>query len=116
MSTILINGNWVDAVDGETFDVVNPSTGKVFSKLSRGKAEDVDRTVQAASRALEAEWGRITATERGRPLCRLGQLILDNAEDLAQLESRYRQTPEGCRHSMSWHSFGSGTSVECKRL
>jgi aldehyde dehydrogenase (NAD+) len=88
MGTILINGNWVDAVDGETINVVNPSTGEVFSKLSRGKAEDVDRAVQAANQALEGEWGRLTATERGRLLCRLGQLILDNAEDLAQIEAR----------------------------
>jgi aldehyde dehydrogenase (NAD+) len=88
MGTILINGNWVDAVGGETIDVVNPSTGEVFSKLSRGKAEDVDRAVQAARQALEGEWGRLSATERGRLLCRLGQLILDNAEDLAQIEAR----------------------------
>jgi aldehyde dehydrogenase (NAD+) len=88
MGTILINGNWVDAVGGETIDVINPSTGEVFSKLSRGKAEDVDRAVQAASRALEGKWGRLSATERGRLLCRLGQLILDNAEDLAQIEAR----------------------------
>jgi aldehyde dehydrogenase (NAD+) len=88
MGTILINGNWVDAVSGETIDVINPSTGDVFSKLSRGKSEDVDRAVQAAGRALEGEWGRLSATERGRLLCRLGQLILDNAEDLAQIEAR----------------------------
>ena len=88
MGTILINGNWVDAVDGETIDVINPSTGEVFSTLSRGKTEDVDRAVQAANQALEGEWGRLSATERGRLLCRLGQLILDNSEDLAQIEAR----------------------------
>ncbi len=88
MGTIFINGKWVDAADGETIDVVNPSNGEKFAKLSRGKAEDVNRAVQAANQALEGEWGRITATERGRLLCRLGQLILDNAEDLAQIESR----------------------------
>jgi len=88
MGTILINGRWFDAIDGCTIDVVNPSTGQVFSQLSRGTEEDVNHAVRAANQALEGQWGRLTATERGRLLCRLSQLILDNAEDLAQIEAR----------------------------
>jgi aldehyde dehydrogenase (NAD+) len=88
MGTIYINGKWADAVEGETIDVFNPSTGEKFTTISRGTAEDVDRAVLAANQALEGDWGRLTATERGRLLCRLGQLILDNAEDLAQIEAR----------------------------
>lgn len=88
MGTIFINGKWADAASGETIDVVNPTNGEKFTTISRGKAEDIDRAVQAANAALEGEWGRLTATERGRLLCKLGQLILDNAEDLAQIEAR----------------------------
>lgn len=88
MRTIYINGQWLDAVDGETIDVFNPSTGEQFTTISRGKAEDVNRAVLAANQALEGDWGSLTATERGRLLCRLGQLILDNAEELAQIEAR----------------------------
>ncbi|MCO4880098.1 aldehyde dehydrogenase family protein [Paraburkholderia caribensis] len=88
MGTIYINGNWVEAVDGETIDVINPSNGEKFTTISRGRAEDVNQAVRAANRALEGRWGQMTATERGRLLCRLGQLILDNAEELAQIEAR----------------------------
>ncbi|MBN3780371.1 aldehyde dehydrogenase family protein [Burkholderia sp. Ac-20345] len=87
MGTIFINGKWADAASGETIDVVNPSNGVKFTTISRGKAEDIDRAVLAANEALEGEWGRLTATERGRLLCKLSQLILDNAEDLAQIEA-----------------------------
>jgi len=88
MGTIFINGQWGEAADGSTIDVFNPSTGEKFTTISRGKAEDIDRAVLAANQAVEGEWGRLTATERGRLLCRLGQIILDNAEDLAQIEAR----------------------------
>ncbi|WP_118185859.1 aldehyde dehydrogenase family protein [Paraburkholderia phosphatilytica] len=88
MSTIFINGKWADAASGESIDVINPSQGEKFTAISRGKAEDIDRAVLAAQAALEGEWGRLTATERGRLLCKLSQLILDNAEDLAQIEAR----------------------------
>ena len=88
MGTILINGKWSDAIDGEKLDVVDPSNGQVFTTMSRGKAADVDKAVKAANAALRGEWGQFTATERGRLLCRLAQLILDNAEDLAALEAR----------------------------
>lgn len=69
MGTILIKGDWVDAVDGETIDVMNnPSTGEVLSKLSRGKAEDIDRAVQgrtAREKANGAGMARCRRPESG---------------------------------------------------
>ena len=88
MSKLLIDGLWVDAVDGETIDVIDPCGGQVFAKIGRGRSADVDLAVAAARRALEGPWGRMTATERGRILQCLGQLILEHGEELAEVEAR----------------------------
>ena len=88
MSKLLIDGLWVDAVDGETIDVIDPCGGQVFAKIGRGRSADVDLAVAAARRALDGAWGRMTATERGRILQRLGQLILEHGEELAEVEAR----------------------------
>lgn len=88
MSKLLIDGRWVDALDGETIDVIDPCSGQAFAKIARGRPADIDLAVAAARRAVEGAWGRMTATERGRILQRLGQIILDHAEELAELEAR----------------------------
>ncbi|QOF77506.1 aldehyde dehydrogenase family protein [Variovorax sp. 38R] len=85
---MLIDGRWVDALSGETLPVLDPCSAQPFGTLARGRAEDVDLAVAAARRALDGAWGRMTATERGRILQRLAQLILANGEALAQLEAR----------------------------
>ncbi|GAB2479122.1 aldehyde dehydrogenase family protein [Comamonas humi] len=85
---LLIEGRGVDAAAGETIAVLDPCTGQPFGTIARGRAEDVDRAVQAAQRALEGAWGRMTATERGRILQRWAQLILAHGDELAQLEAK----------------------------
>jgi aldehyde dehydrogenase (NAD+) len=85
---MFVDGKWIAAASGETIPVISPVYGVVFESLARGTAADVDRAVKAAQRALAGKWGRFTATERGRVLMKLGQKILDNAEELAQLEAR----------------------------
>jgi aldehyde dehydrogenase (NAD+) len=88
MKTLLINGQWKAAADSETIDVINPCNAQIFTKIGRGKAADIDAAVKAAQQALDGPWGNMTATERGRILQRMGQLILDNAEELAQIEAQ----------------------------
>lgn len=88
MSTLLIDGKWVDPVERQTIDVINPCNAEAFTTIDRGTAADIDLAVTAAQRALKGAWGRMTATERGRILLRLGQLILDNNEELAQIEAK----------------------------
>ncbi|MEO7150733.1 MAG: aldehyde dehydrogenase family protein, partial [Burkholderiaceae bacterium] len=83
-----ISGQWVAAASGETLPVIDPSTGEVFDQIARGGAADVDRAVAAARAALDGPWGRLTATERGRILSRMGQIILSRHDELAQLEAR----------------------------
>ena len=84
---LLIGGEWVDAADGETFDSIDPGTGEVLATVAHGKAEDVDRAVRAARAALEGPWSSMTPSERGRAIHRLGDLIAENLDELAEIDS-----------------------------
>jgi phenylacetaldehyde dehydrogenase len=85
---LFINGQWVDAASGKTFETPNPATGETLARVAEGDVEDVNRAVRAARRAFdEGPWGRMTPSERGRIIWRIGDLILDHVDELAQLES-----------------------------
>jgi len=86
---LLIGGEWVGAASGEAFESVDPATENVFAVVARGAKEDVDRAVLAARKAFEdgSPWRRMTPAQRGRILHRVGDLILENAEELALMES-----------------------------
>jgi len=85
---LFIGGQWADAASGRTFETPDPATGETLAHVAEGDAEDIDRAVRAARRAFEdGPWGRMTASERGRIIWRIGDLILENADELAQLES-----------------------------
>jgi acyl-CoA reductase-like NAD-dependent aldehyde dehydrogenase len=81
-----IDGTFEDA--GSSFDSVNPATGKVWAKMPAASSADVDRAVQAAHRALSAPaWADLTASQRGKLLYRLADLVAANASQLAELET-----------------------------
>jgi phenylacetaldehyde dehydrogenase len=85
---LFINGQWCDAASGKTFETPNPATGETLALVAEGGAEDIDRAVRAARRAFdEGPWSRMTPSERGRIIWRIGDLILEHADELAQLES-----------------------------
>lgn len=87
--TVLIGGEWRTAAGHGVIPVHAPSDGRVFAHVARGNGEDVNAAVAAARQAFEqGEWGRLDAVERGRILMRLGVLIQQQAEELAQLESK----------------------------
>ncbi|WP_372825551.1 aldehyde dehydrogenase family protein [Polaromonas sp.] len=88
MAQHFINGQWVPASSGQTLPVIDPSTGEVFETLARGNAADIDQAVAAARAALSGPWSKLTATERGRILMKMSQLMLERVEALAQLEAR----------------------------
>ncbi|MDX1742025.1 MAG: aldehyde dehydrogenase family protein [Ruegeria sp.] len=83
----LIGGNWVSSATKATLPLTNPSDGSELCRIARGEAADISAAVQAAQKALDGDWGRKTALERGRILTRLGQLVLEKVDDLAQLEA-----------------------------
>jgi (Z)-2-((N-methylformamido)methylene)-5-hydroxybutyrolactone dehydrogenase len=85
---MLVGGEWVNARSGKTFESINPYTGKVWATAPEAGEEDVDRAVRAAREAFdEGPWGKMTGTERARLIRRLADLLAENAEDIAQVES-----------------------------
>ncbi|MGI5326003.1 aldehyde dehydrogenase family protein [Actinomadura nitritigenes] len=83
-----IGGNWVEAASGRTFATPDPATGETLAHVAEGDATDIDRAVQAARTAFEeGPWSRMTASDRGRLIWRIGDLILEHVDELAQLES-----------------------------
>jgi acyl-CoA reductase-like NAD-dependent aldehyde dehydrogenase len=83
---LLINGAWVDAADGSTFQTLNPATDEPLMLCASASGEDVDRAVNAATAAAEDSWKKITPSERGKLLWRVAELLERDADALAQLE------------------------------
>ena len=85
---MLINGKWVDSASGKTFPTFNPATGEVLAMVAEGNREDINLAVKAARAAFETgPWSKISHSERGRLMWKLADLIEENAEEFAQLES-----------------------------
>ena len=83
---MLIDGNWVDAADGATFDSVNPASGEAWATIPEASAEDVAQAVQAAHRAF-GDWAATTPTARGQFLRNLADLLADKSEELGRIET-----------------------------
>ncbi|HVM57840.1 MAG TPA: gamma-aminobutyraldehyde dehydrogenase [Gaiellaceae bacterium] len=81
-----VGGEWVDAASGQTMEVINPATGETIAEVPSCGAEDVDRAVEAAKKALP-EWLDATPKERSELLHKLADVMDEHAEELAQLES-----------------------------
>ena len=85
---LFINGKWVDAKSGKTFDVENPATGDIVAQAAEGDKADIDEAVKAARKAFESgPWKDMSASERGKIVWKIGDLILKYADELAELES-----------------------------
>ncbi len=83
-----IDGGYVDAVSGETFDCVSPIDGHVIASIAAGDADDVDRAVAGARATFEAgTWSRLAPKKRKKVLQRLAELMAENADELALLET-----------------------------
>ncbi|MEM6939994.1 MAG: aldehyde dehydrogenase [Pseudomonadota bacterium] len=85
---MLIDGAWVDAADGATFDSFNPTNGEIWSRVPEATEADIDKAVEAAHKAFSSgPWACITPTERGKCLRKLGDLLADRSEALGRIES-----------------------------
>src|SRR5580700_566471 len=85
---LLIDGQWVDGA--KHFDTINPATGEVLTEIVEASASDVDHAVAAARRAFEdrnGPWRKLSASERGRLLWKLADLVEKNIDELAELET-----------------------------
>ena len=85
---MFIDGKWVEAASGKTFPSYNPATGEIMARVAEGDREDIDRAVKAARNAFESgPWASMSASERGRLIWKLGDLVENHLEEFAQLES-----------------------------
>src|SRR5262245_4881057 len=85
---LLIGGKWQDSASGKTFETLNPATGEVICNVAEGDKADIDLAVKAARKAFEeGPWPKMSAAQRGRLLFKLADLMEQNIEELAALES-----------------------------
>jgi len=83
-----IGGRWTPSASGKTFDTLNPATEEVIATVAEGDAEDIDAAVRAAREEFErGEWSKMDARDRGRLIGKLADLIENEIDDLAALES-----------------------------
>ena len=85
---IYVDGKFVQAASGKTFPVYNPATGEIIAHVPEAESQDVDQAVHAARRAFdEGPWARMSASERGRLIWKLADLLEQNLEEFAEIES-----------------------------
>ena len=85
---LFIDGKWCQSASGKSFETVDPSTNQVICRVAEGDAADVELAVAAARRAFDSgPWSRMSASERGRLIYKLADLIESHQEELAALES-----------------------------
>ena len=82
---LFINGEFVDAISGKTYETINPATGEGIALIAEAQAEDVDLAVKAAHAAFQegSEWRKMTASDRTRVMLKLAELMRANAQELA---------------------------------
>ena len=85
---MFVNGEWIGSEKSETFESINPNTGKPWALIPEASASDVNKAVEAAYKAFsEGEWSKITPTQRGKYLRKLGDLLANKSEELGKIES-----------------------------
>ncbi len=90
---LFINNEWRRAQSGDVMDVINPATEEVIAQVASAGAADLDAAVSAARAALEGPWARLSARERGRLVRRLGDRLLERADEVARLETLHNGKP-----------------------
>lgn len=85
---LFIDGEYIDAISGETFDSINPATNEVLATVAMGGAEDAKLAIDVAQRTFESGvWSKMPVEERSRILCKMSDLILEHVEELAHVET-----------------------------
>ena len=115
---ILIGGNWHAAAGGDYFETCNPYTAKPWALIPRCGTADAERAIDEAHAAFESgSWPRMTATQRGALLRRLGDLLAQHADTLAQTEVRdngklIAEMGAQTRYVPQWYYYYGGTAHE----
>ena len=90
---LFINGEWRDSASGQTLEVVNPATEEVVATVASAEQRDVDAAVAAARAALDGPWGKLSARERGRLMWKIGDKLMEKADEIARLETLHNGKP-----------------------
>ncbi len=90
---LLLNNEWRAAASGKTMDVVNPATEEVIAEVASAGPEDLDAAVKAARAAFEGPWAQLSARERGRLVRKLGDRLLERADEVSRLETLHNGKP-----------------------
>jgi aldehyde dehydrogenase (NAD+) len=90
---LFINNEWRDAKGGKTVEVINPATEEVIAEVASADASDVDAAVAAARAALNGPWGTMSARERGRLVWKIGEKLMEQADEIARLETLHNGKP-----------------------
>ena len=90
---LFINNTWRPAASGKTMDVVNPATEEVCATVASADADDLNAAVEAARAALDGPWGRMSARERGRLVRKIGERLMERADEIARLETLHNGKP-----------------------
>jgi betaine-aldehyde dehydrogenase len=84
---MLIGGEWTDASDGNTREILSPATGDAIAEVPEGTAADVDRAVSAARKAYDETWSDATPGERMRALLKMADIVEEHGDEIGRLES-----------------------------
>ncbi|MCC6778887.1 MAG: aldehyde dehydrogenase [Hyphomicrobiales bacterium] len=108
-----IGGEWCEPATGQWFDTTNPYTGECWAQIARGSAADVDRAVSAARAAFEGTWSGMKASQRGKLLIKLADLIEKEADTLARIEVRdngklFAEMSAQTRYLSEWYRYYGG--------
>src|SRR5256885_9601255 len=90
---LFINGEWRDAAGGQTIEVVNPATEEVIAEVASAERADIDAAVAAARAAFDGPWGKLSARERGRLVWKIGEKLMERADEIARLETLHNGKP-----------------------
>src|SRR5215510_1255142 len=90
---LFINNEWRDAVGGGTLEVVNPATEEVIAEVASAEQADVDAAVAAARAAFDGPWSKLSARERGRIVWKIGEKLMEKADEIARLETLHNGKP-----------------------
>ena len=112
---MFIDGAFVQASDGATFQSYDPSTGAPWAEIPAATAVDVERAVAAAKRALDGPWGQMTPTQRGKALAKLGDALASHSEEIGQIETRdtgklFKETRWQCTYIAEYLHYFAGAA------
>src|SRR5215471_12046978 len=90
---LFINGEWRPASGAATIEVVNPATEEVIAEVAAAERGDLDAAVVSARAALDGPWGKLSARERGRLIWKIGEQLMEKADEIARLETLHNGKP-----------------------